>query len=240
MRLTLQWAFAHGYVDGNVAGEAIDGALPSMASRKKHYPALPFGRVPEALRLIEASGHGVAAKACLRFMVLTVVRGGEARGARWEEIDLDARTWNIPAERMKMKEPHRVPLSTAALDVLEQVRVLNDGSGLVFPSPDRQGRPLSDMTLGKVLKALGLRDGSAFGLEDGTVPHGFRAAFRNWCAETGKPREVAEAALAHAVPGVEGAYFTSDVFDRRTALMNQWAAFLTGERAKVVSIGAGR
>ena len=130
---------------------------------------------------------------------------------------------------MKGGAEHRIPLSDAALEVLESVRPLRDLSDLVFPSPVRPGRPLSDMSLTKVLRDTGLADRA-------TV-HGMRAAFRNWCAETGKPREVAEAALAHAVGGVEGAYFRSDLFARRRRLMNQWAAYLTGRSAKVVRLG---
>ena len=109
-----------------------------------------------------------------------------------------------------------------------QSRALDDGSGLVFPSPLRAGRPLSDMTLTKLLRDRGLADR--------TTVHGMRSAFRDWCAETGKPREIAEAALAHTVGGVEGAYFWSDLFARRRALMDQWAAFLTETAAKVVRL----
>ena len=129
---------------------------------------------------------------------------------------------------MKTGREHRVPLAEAALAVLESVRLLKDNSGLVFPSPNRPGRPLSDMTLTKVLRDNDLA-------ERATV-HGFRSSFRDWCAETGKSRTLAEAALAHTVGGVEGAYFRSDVFERRAVLMRQWAEYVTGTSAKVVSI----
>ena len=112
------------------------------------------------------------------------------------------------------------------LDVLRQVKALDDGSGLVFPSPVRRGRPLSDVTLTKVLRDKDIA-------ERATV-HGFRSSFRDWCAETGKVREIAEAALAHTVKGVEGAYFRSDLFDRRRRLMDSWAAFVTGEGSATV------
>ena len=167
-------------------------------------------------------------KRCLRFLVLTAARSGEARGATWAEVDFEAKEWRIPGERMKGGREHRVPLSDAALAVLERVRGVDDGSGLVFPSPLRPGRPLSPMTLTKILRDRGLADRA-------TV-HGFRSAFRDWCAETGKPREVAEAALAHTVGGVEGAYFRSDLYARRRVLIDQWAAFLTGTEAKVVRL----
>lgn len=226
-RAVLSWAQAHGHVEVNVAGEAITGALPSQTATREHRRALPVGEVAAALETIAASPASLAAKACFRFVVLTAARTGEARLATWSEIDLDARTWTVPAERMKVGAEHRVPLSEAAVTVLEQVKMLDDGSGLVFPSPVKCGRPLSNMTLTKVLRDTGLA-------ERATV-HGFRSSFRDWCAETGKPRELAEAALAHKVPGVEGDYFRSDLFDRRRKLMEQWARYITrGPGAKVV------
>ena len=167
---------------------------------------------------METSRASEAAKLCLRFLILTAARSGEARGATWAEMDAEAREWRIPGERMKGGGAHRVPLSDAALAVLEQARALDDGSGLIFPSPLRAGHPLSDMSLTKLLRDRGLADRA-------TV-HGFRSAFRDWCAETGRPRELAEAALAHVVGGVEGAYFRSDLLERRRALMDEWAAFL--------------
>ena len=218
VRTVLQWAWAHGYVSENVAGEAIDGALPTMPAVKAHFRALPYGEVSGALARVEASKASPAAKLCLRFLILTAARSGEARGATWAEMDTAALEWRIPGERMKGGTAHRVPLTDAALAVLERARAMDDGSGLVFPSPLRAGRPLSDMSLTKLLRDRGLADRA-------TV-HGFRSAFRDWCADTGKPREEAEAALAHTVGGVEGAYFRSDLFQRRRALMEEWAAFL--------------
>ena len=159
---------------------------------------------------------------------MTAARNGEARGAQWSEIDLDRREWRIPADRMKTGREHRVPLADATLAVLASVRLLKDHSGLVFPSPNRRGRPLSDMALTKLLRTTGLA-------ERATV-HGFRSTFRDWCAETGKSRTLAEAALAHVVGGVEGSYFRSDVFERRAVLMRQWADYVTDTSAKVVSL----
>ena len=223
IRATFAWCAAHGYIDANPAGEGIDGALPRQRAVKTHFRALPYGEIPAALETVEASGASLAAKCCLRFVVLSAARSGEARGATWTEIDFEAATWTIPGERMKAGAEHRVPLSDAALDVLAQARALDDGAGLCFPSPTRPGKPLSDMTLTGVLRATDLANRA-------TV-HGFRSGFRDWCAETGKPREIAEAALAHTVGGVEGAYFRSDLFQRRRDLMDRWAAFLAGGAA---------
>lgn len=107
-----------------------------MPAVKEHSRALPYGQVADALATVEASGASLPAKLCLRYLVLTAVRSGEARGATWDEIDPGAREWRIPANRMKAKVEHRVPLSGAALTVLEQARPLREASGLVFPSPN--------------------------------------------------------------------------------------------------------
>lgn len=230
IRSVLRWAHAHGYVEENMAGEALEGALPSLTARQTHFRALPYPEVPKALETVNASQSSVAARLCFRFLVLTAARSGEARQATWAEIDLDAGEWRIPGERMKGGREHRVPLSEAAGSVLARALPLKDGSGLVFPSPLRAGRPLSDMTLTKILRDQGLA-------ERATV-HGFRSAFRDWCAETGKPREIAEAALAHTVGGVEGAYFRSDLFARRRVVMEQWAVFLTKTDTKAVRLHA--
>lgn len=228
IRATLQWCQAHGFVEFNAAGEAIEGALPRMPAVKSHLRALPHRELPEALNTIASSQASSAAKLGLRLLILTAARSGEVRGATWLEMDIDSRLWRIPGKRMKTGAEHRVPLSDSALAVLERARLLDDGSGLVFPSPVRAGRQMSDMTLTKVLRYTGLA-------EHATV-HGFRSSFRDWCADTGKPRELAEAALAHTVGGVEGAYFRSDLFERRRRLMGEWAAFLTDEDAKIVAL----
>ena len=222
MRTTFKWAQAHGFIESNPAGEMIDGALPKQRAVKEHFRALHYQDVAGALEIIERSGI-TTAKLAFRFLVLTAARSGEVRSVTWDNIDLENRIWTVPAERMKANREHRVPLSDAALAVLEQVRLLADGSGLVFPSSMRPGKQMSDMTLTKVLRDNGLAS-------DATV-HGFRSSFRDWCADTGSPREVAEAALAHVVPGVEGAYFRSDLFERRRLLMEQWAAYLAGTGA---------
>ena len=135
----------------------------------------------------------------------------------------------MPVARMKGGAEHRIPSFDAALAMLEQVRPLCDESGFVFPLSRKRGRPLSDMTLTKVLRDLALADRC-------TV-YGFRSSFRDWCAETGKPREIAEAALAHAVGGVEGAYFRSDLYQRRRRLMDTRAGYLSATTAKGVRIG---
>lgn len=215
IRTVLGWAQAHGFTASNVAGDTIDGALPKNGHKRQHYAALPYGEVGTALRAIDRSRATAAAKLCLRFLVLTASRSGEARGARWSEIDTEAQEWRIPPERMKSGREHRVPLSPGALAVLERAKGLSDGKGLVFPN--QRGRVMDGAGFSQILRASGVA---------GTV-HGMRSAFRDWCAETGQDREVAEAALAHVVGGTEGAYFRSDLFARRRKLMEGWGTFLT-------------
>ena len=234
IRTVLRWSMAHGFVEHNVAGETIDGALPPMPQVKEHLRSLPYREVAAALRTVEASGASLSARLCLRFVVLTAARSGEGRGATWEELDLDAREWRILGGRMKAGMEHRVPLSDAALAVLDRARPLRDDSGLVFPSPVAHGRPLSDMTLTKVLRTTGLA-GRA------TV-HGFRSSFKVWCMErTDVPWEVSEAALAHTLGNMtEQAYARSDLFERRRSLMQRWADFVTAGDAEEPSGALGR
>ena len=230
IRAVLAWAQAHGHVEHNVAGEAIDGALPAMPAVKAHFRALPYPEVTAALETLQTSRASLSAKTALRLAVLTACRSGEARGATWAEIDLEAREWRIPATRMKTGVEHRVPLSDAAVAALEAVRPLRDRHDLVFPSPSRPGKALSDMTLTK-----GRRD---TGLADRATVHGFRTAFRTWASEkTNADHAVMELCLAHHVgTAVERAYARSDLLEKRRRLMDQWAAYLTGGRAKVVRL----
>ena len=217
LRAVFGWAQAHGFIENNPAGEMIDAALPKQRAVKAHFRALPYRDIAGALEAVERSGI-TTSKLALRFLVLTAARSGEVRGATWDEIDLEAKTWAVPAQRMKTNRAHRVPLSDAAVAVLDQAWRLADGSGLVFPSLMKPGKPISNMTLTKLL-----RDND---LATKATVHGFRSGFRDWCAETGQSRELAEAALAHVVPGVEGAYFRSDLFEKRRVLMQQWADYL--------------
>ena len=169
--------------------------------------------------MVDESQASVSAKLCLRFVVLTACRSGEARGATWPEVNWDQNLWIIPGERMKTGQEHRVPLSESAVETLRQAWELRDDSGFVFPSP-MGGRSLSDMTLTKILRSTGLADRA-------TV-HGFRSSFRDWASEcTSAPWAVMELSLAHTVGSdVERAYARSDLLDQRRELMDDWAEFL--------------
>ena len=209
----MKWSVAEGYRDDNPAGDAIGAALPKNGTHREHQRALPHAEVGATLHKVRESNAWPATKLAFEFLVLTASRSGEVRGARWDEIDGD--TWTVPGDRMKAGRPHRVPLSRQALKVLDEARDLADGSGLVFPSA--RGKVLSDMTISKLIRELGIP----------AVPHGFRSSFRDWCGESGIARELAEMCLAHTVGNeVERAYARSDLFQRRHTVMEQWAAYI--------------
>ena len=228
VRLILDWCQAHGYVHTNIAGEQIGGALPSMPSVKEHHRSLPYTEVSKALDMIEESGASLSAKLCFRFLILTAVRPGEARNATWEEINWETKTWTIPAGKMKAKTEHRVPLSREAMKVLERAARVRGESPLIFPSSLKRAKPMSDMTLTKLLRDVGLGEK--------TVPHGFRSSFRTWAGEqTNTPTPVIELCLAHSVGNaIEKAYARTDLLAKRKTLMLRWAEYLSGPHGKVV------
>ena len=182
---------------------------------KSRDKALAHGEVAGAIQAVRASTSNGISKLAFEFVVLTASRIGEVLGARWSEIDLDARIWTIPASRMKAEREHRVPLSDRAIEILRETG--DKRTGLVFGSPWDRAKPLDQKTLRTMLKQAGV---------DSTL-HGFRSSFRDWCGDTGKEREIAEMALAHTVRNaVEAAYARSDLFDRRVTLMQQWADYV--------------
>ena len=211
----MEWAVAMEYRPDNPC-ERIGPVLGRQQHRVAHMRALPHGKVAGAVRAVRASRARRVVKLVFEFLVLTAARSGEARGARWTEMDLAAGVWTVPAGRMKGKREHRVPLCRRALAILDAARALPERGPLTFPTA--RGRPLKDMALSGLLKDLGIA----------AVPHGFRSSFRDWAAEeTDHPREVAEAALAHTVRNpVEAAYARSDLFERRRKLMEDWGAYL--------------
>lgn len=223
------WAKGAGHYPHENPVNGLKKALPLVKSADNHMAALPWQDVPGFMADL-AKREGVSART-LEFIILTAVRSGEARGARWAEIDLDAKTWTIPGDRMKRGQSHRVPLSEEALAVLEKAKGLD--ADLVFPSAvrakDGSAKPQSDM----VFKALYTRM-----KRDGFTTHGFRSAFRDWCSESAHvEREIAEAALAHATGNaVERAYARSDLFDRRAKLMASWGQYAGGKSGTVVRL----
>lgn len=209
---------------------------PRKVRAVAHQPALPWAEVPAFLAALETH-KGIAALA-LRFAILTAARTGEVRGMTWGEVGLAAAVWTVPGRRMKAGKVHRVPLSAAAVAVLEGVKVGQPApAALVFPSPMKRRNgfgSLSDMSLSMLVRGMasdGLADGQLPRWRDAegraVVPHGFRSTFRMWAGETrAEGREVVEAALAHTIRDkVEAAYQRSDLLERRRPLMESWGAF---------------
>jgi integrase len=194
-------------------------ARPSKVAPVVHHKALPIAEASGFMAALRPR-KGSAARA-LEWLILTACRSGEARDARWSEVDLAAKVWTIPAKRMKAGKEHRVPLSDAAVSLLNALpRVA--GSDLLFPSPT--GKALSDVVVSKLCGELS--GGRA-------VPHGWRSTFRDWSADaTSHPRDLCEAALAHVVGGTEGAYRRGDAVERRRPLMADWAKFVAKPPAK--------
>ncbi|WP_234730118.1 tyrosine-type recombinase/integrase [Acidocella facilis] len=222
----LDYAKSRGWRDGENPARwrgHLDHLLPSRAkvAKVEHHAALPYA---EVMAFMERAAEIEAISAfALRFLILTAARTSEILGAKWDEIDLEARVWSIPAERMKARRAHRVPLSDQAMQILETVAPLRrEDDSPVFPG-QQPGRPLSNMAMLKLLARMGRSDVTA---------HGFRSAFRDWAAEeTDFAREVAEMALAHAVGNqVEAAYRRGDLFAKRAELMAAWANYVAPSR----------
>ena len=212
--VVMRWAIAEGHRRDDPAGPPLAAALPRYnGSPAQHFPSLPHGELAAVLAKLDSSSEVWRPTVdCLWFVAATVARSAEARLATWEEIDLDTRTWTVPGERSKTGRQHVVPLSPVAMAALDETSEYGDVSGLVFPSP--RGRSLTSGSL------------SRFTRLEGFTPHGLRASFRTWCAETGVRREVAEAALAHTAGAVERAYQRSDLLAARREVMDDWAIVL--------------
>jgi integrase len=215
----LDWAKVREYRDGENPARwrgHLDKLLPARRKVRKveHHAALPYAELPAFMAALRQR-DGTAARA-LEFAILTAARTGEVIGARWSEIDLQARTWTIPDSRMKAGREHRVPLSDRAIEIIHGLP-RESANGFVFAGA-REKQALSNMALLMTLRRMG---------RDDLTTHGFRSTFRDWAAErTGYPNEVVEMALAHAVSNaVEAAYRRGDLFDKRRHLMADWMAF---------------
>jgi len=214
----LSWATVSGYREGENPAR-WKGHLseilpaPNKVRKRSHFKALPWQEIG-AFMVDLRKRQGMSARA-LEFIILTACRSGEVRGAVWEEIDLKNKIWTIPAERMKMKKEHRVPLCDDAIKLLKSLPRLS-GSKYVFTAP--RGGQLSDMALSMTCRRMKVE----------AVPHGFRSTFKDWSTEnTSFPNMVSEMALAHAVGNaVEAAYRRGDLFEKRRMLMDSWQEFL--------------
>lgn len=236
IRMRLEAVFDAARVEGLRSGENparwrghLDHLLPRhKPDQKGHHTALPFEQVPALMA--ELRTRPATAARALQFLITTACRTSEVLHAQWSEIDLKNKLWTIPKERMKSRRAHRVPLSEAALEVLDAVKGRHER--YLFPGPSGKG-PLSNMALLMLLERLGLRDA--------TTAHGLRSSFRDWTSEkTTFSGEVAEQALAHVVANeTERAYRRGDLFEKRKQLMEAWGRFCTAAPANVVQLRRG-
>lgn len=224
----MAWGWAHGHCVANPV-DVVTHLLPQQpgkAIRTEHQPAMPWRMVPEFFtEHLNASERHELTRLMLEFLILTATRSGEVRGMCWSEIDLKTAIWTIPAERMKAKLPHRIPLGHRAIAILKAVEGLHND--LVFPSP-RDQVTLSDMVLTEFLRRVKAASSTPNRV---ATAHGFRSSFRDWCSEMGYPRDLAERALAHTVSNkVEAAYHRTDLLDQRRPMMGAWESFCTGKK----------
>jgi integrase len=210
--VVFDWAKASGFYVGDNPVDGVKTALPKQTKQPKHHTALPWQELPVFMELL-SKRTGMSAQA-LTFLILTVGRSGEIRGAEWSEVNGD--DWIVPADRMKMKRDHRVPLSANAKRIVENMTGHSDR--LIFPSTNNTEKPLSDMVFKALFKRMGY---------DTITAHGFRSTFRDWVADNDMAaREVAETSLAHQVgDDTERAYARSDILERRRILMEEWASY---------------
>lgn len=211
----LDWAYASGYRESEAPMRSISKGLPRQPKKEAHFAAMPYQDV--AAFMVRLRERESFSRLALEFAILVAGRSGEVRGGVWDEVDLDAALWTIPADRMKANREHMVPLSKPALRILKRCKQLRlAGEALVFPG-SRRNMQLSDMTLTKLMREM----------EVPYTVHGFRSAFRDWASEeTEVQGEVAEAALAHTVKNkTEAAYRRGNLLEKRRKLMDQWADY---------------
>jgi integrase len=233
IKAVFRYAVVHERIESNPMLDLKPSELlkPRQA---KHRAAMADKELPAFLAILDAYEGDVTTLAALRLLMLTAVRPGELRGARWEEIDTEAAVWRIPADRMKMKAPHLVPLSRQALEVLAAQRRLSGTRELVFPSPYYPGKTLSENTLNSALARMGYK-----GVH---TAHGFRSLFSTVANECGHDPDVIERQLAHVERNeVRAAYHRAEYLTHRADLMQWWADYLDGRKGgKVVKIGPRR
>ena len=224
MHAVMAWGWAHGFNQANPV-DVVNHLLPQQPSktiRQEHQPAMPWQHVPTFVEAeLATAGEFDVTRRALLFLILTGARSGEVRAMTWSEVNLCNGLWIVPADRMKARQVHRVPLSKQAVALLQQQ--VGQDEELVFPSIQAR-KVLSDMTLTALLRRLAAPSDS-----EGRVAtaHGFRSSFRDWCSEKGYARDLAERALAHTVKNqVEAAYHRTDLLDQRRPMMQAWADYI--------------
>jgi integrase len=225
----IDWAVGKGYRESSLPMTAINKALP-RAAKGGHHAAMAWADLPAFMKDVRARESW--GRLALEAAILTAARSGEIREATWPEVDLERRLWTIPANRMKAGREHVVPLSPAAVAVFERAYDLRRAGQRYIFSGAKSDKPMSDMTLTKVLRDM----------KESCTVHGFRSTFRDWVAEaTNFPGELAEAALAHAIPDkTVAAYQRGTMLEKRRTLMAAWADYCGGSEKKVISLAVAK
>lgn len=214
----LDYSTAHGWREGEKPARwkgHLKDLLPKRdSSRKSNFAAMPYEKIPDFLKTLRQQDG--SASLALEFTIHTAARTNEALGAVWDEIDFEKALWIVPAERMKGKQEHVVPLTSQCLEVLKKSHAMKV-SKYIFPG-GKKDRPLSNMSMNMLMRRMGIEN---------TTVHGFRSSFRDWCGDkTEYPREVAEAALAHKIGNkVEQAYRRRNALEKRQGLMSEWSTY---------------
>lgn len=231
MKVVFDWAKAKGYRTGDNPVDGVAKVLPKHNTKQEHHAALPHAELSAFLEKLRGY-DGVSTRLAFEFLILTAARTSEVLHAKWKEFDLEGKdkTWTVPADRMKAKVEHRVPLSARCAEILTAAKAISDGGEYVFPGSHLR-KPLSNMTFIKCLLLMKY---------DHITVHGFRSTFRDWAEEkTNFSSNVIEAALAHTVKNkVEAAYLRTTLFEKRQKLMLAWTQFATAPAAKVVRFRA--
>lgn len=223
LHAVMAWGWAHGHCTSNPV-DVVHHLLPQQpgkSTRTQHQPAMPWKNIPKFIKThLQKGDPKELTRPMLEFLILTAARSGEVRSMVWSEIDFKEAVWTIPAERMKAKLPHRVPLAERAITILKAQ--IDKHETLVFPSP-RDQVAFSDMVFTSFLRRIKAPSDTP---DRVATAHGFRSSFRDWCSENDYPRDLAERALAHTVANrVEAAYHRTDLLEQRRPMMQEWAKF---------------
>jgi len=227
IRLTIKWARAKGYFQGDDPVELAEQALPKKKRSNNHHKSLPYEQISDLVNKIKESKISLPTKLAIQFTILSACRTSEVLNASWNEIDMDRMIWTIPAKRMKTDKIHEVPISSGMLYILQEAREKLGSTDLIFTS-NQTGKELSNNTLRlAVQKRLGV---------DTTI-HGMRSSFKDWASETTNfGNEVSEMALAHVIPNkTEAAYRRGNLMDKRRHLMQMWSDYLNNNQNKVIN-----
>lgn len=225
-KAVMDWCMAQGLITGNpcTVVERLLPKMPGVKIRTTHQPSMPWQDIPAFVKTILHDDTSGTCREAMEFLILSAARSGEVRMMQWDEIDLESKVWTVPAENMKARIAHRVPLSPRMIEILNGQNSLGLHEKLVFPSP--RGKVFSDNTLSKFL-----RDHKVLSDTKGrtAVVHGFRSSFRVWGAENGYPENLLEQCLAHTERNpVIAAYRKTDLLEQRRPIMEAWATFVCG------------